>query len=68
MQQLITGLLLVVQIPLDMFRASLCPSSGAYQLQQQLLLFDIFLSENKHHMTDNLNRLLVQNPMIQQCR
>jgi hypothetical protein len=35
MQQLITGLLLVVQIPLNMFRASLCPSSGAYQLQQQ---------------------------------
>jgi len=35
MQQLITGLLFVVQIPLNMFRASLCPSSGAYQLQQQ---------------------------------
>jgi hypothetical protein len=34
-QQLITGLLLVVQKPLNMFRASLCPSSGAYQLQQQ---------------------------------
>jgi len=32
MQQLITGLLLVVQIPLNMFRASLCPSSGTYQL------------------------------------
>jgi hypothetical protein len=35
MQQLITRLLLVVQIPLNMFRASLYPSSGAYQLQQQ---------------------------------
>jgi hypothetical protein len=35
MQQLITGLLLVVQIQLNMFRASLCPSSGASQLQQQ---------------------------------
>ena len=35
MQQLTTGLLFVVQIPLNMFRASLCPSSGAYQLQQQ---------------------------------
>jgi len=39
MQQLITGLLLVVQIPLSMFRASLCPSSGAYQLQQQTLVY-----------------------------
>ena len=29
MQQLITGLLFVAQIPLNMFRASLCPSSGA---------------------------------------
>jgi hypothetical protein len=35
MQQLITGLLLVVQIQLNMFRASLCPSSGSYQLLQQ---------------------------------
>jgi hypothetical protein len=35
MQQLITGLFFVVYIPLNMFRASLCPSSGAYQLQQQ---------------------------------
>ena len=35
MQQLITGLLLVVQIQLNMFQASLCPSSEAYQLQQQ---------------------------------
>jgi hypothetical protein len=35
MQQLITGLLFVVYIPLSMFRASLCPSSGAYQLQLQ---------------------------------
>jgi len=39
MQQLITGLLLVVQIQLDMFQASLCPSSGAYQLQQQPLVY-----------------------------
>jgi hypothetical protein len=39
MQQLITGLLLVVQIPLNMFQASLCPSSGAYQLQQQPLVY-----------------------------
>jgi uncharacterized BrkB/YihY/UPF0761 family membrane protein len=35
MQQLITGLLFVVYIPFNMFRASLCSSSGAYQLQQQ---------------------------------
>jgi hypothetical protein len=28
-----SDLLLVVQIPLNMFRASLCPSSGVYQLQ-----------------------------------
>jgi hypothetical protein len=39
MQQLITGLLFVVQIPLNRFRASLCPSSGAYQLQQQTLVY-----------------------------
>jgi hypothetical protein len=39
MQQLITGLLLVVQIQLNMFRASSCPSSVAYQLQQQLLVY-----------------------------
>jgi hypothetical protein len=39
MQQLITGLLLVVKIQLNMFRASLCPSSGAYQLQQQPLVY-----------------------------
>ena len=39
MQQLITGLLFVVQIPLIMFRASLCPSSGSYQLQQQPLFY-----------------------------
>ena len=39
MQQLITGLLFVVQIPLNMFRASLRPSSGAYQLQQQPLVY-----------------------------
>ena len=37
MQQLITGLLLVVQIPLNMFWASLCPSSGAYQQQLPLV-------------------------------
>jgi hypothetical protein len=35
MQPLITGLFLVVQTQLNMFRASLCPSSEAYQLQQQ---------------------------------
>jgi hypothetical protein len=35
MQQFITGLLLVVYIQLNMFRASSCPSSGAYKLQQQ---------------------------------
>jgi hypothetical protein len=35
MQRLITGLLLVVYIQLNMFRASSCPSSGAYQLHQQ---------------------------------
>ena len=39
MQQLITGLLFVVQIPLNMFRVFLCPSSGAYQLQQQPLVY-----------------------------
>jgi len=39
MQQLIIGLLLVVQIPLTMFRASSCPSPGAYQLQQQPLVY-----------------------------
>jgi hypothetical protein len=35
MQQLITGLLFVVQIVLNIFWVSFCPSSGAYQLQQQ---------------------------------
>jgi hypothetical protein len=35
MQPLITGLLFVFYIQFNMFRASLCPSSGAYQLQQQ---------------------------------
>jgi hypothetical protein len=39
MQQLITGLLFVVWIPLNMFRTFLCPSSGAYQLQQQPLVY-----------------------------
>jgi hypothetical protein len=39
MQQLITGSLLVVYIQLNMFRASLCPSSGAYQQQQQPLVY-----------------------------
>jgi hypothetical protein len=39
MQQLIAGLLLVVQIQLNMFRAFLCPSSGAYQLAQQPLVY-----------------------------
>jgi hypothetical protein len=41
MQQLITGLLFVVQIPLNMFRASLCPSLGAHQLQQQPLVIPL---------------------------
>jgi hypothetical protein len=41
MQQLITGLLLVVSIQLNMFHASLCPSSGAYQLQQQPLILPL---------------------------
>jgi hypothetical protein len=35
MQQLLTGLLLVVYIQLNTFRASSCPSSGVYKLQQQ---------------------------------
>jgi hypothetical protein len=39
MQQLITDLLFVVYIPLNMCRASLCPSSGAYKLQQQSLVY-----------------------------
>jgi hypothetical protein len=39
MQQLITGLLYVVYLPLNMFRASLCPSSETYQLQQQPLVY-----------------------------
>jgi hypothetical protein len=39
MQQLITGLLLVIYIQLNMFRASFCPSSGAYQLQQPPLVY-----------------------------
>jgi hypothetical protein len=39
MQQLITGLLLVVKIQLNTFRASSCPSSGVYQLQQQPLFY-----------------------------
>ena len=38
MQQLITGLLFVIYVLLNMFWASLCPSSGAYQLQQQPLV------------------------------
>jgi hypothetical protein len=39
MQQLITGLLLVVQLQLNMFRASSCPPSEAYQLQPQPLVY-----------------------------
>jgi hypothetical protein len=39
MQQLITGLLLVDAVQLIMFRASSSPSSGAYQLQQQPLVY-----------------------------
>jgi hypothetical protein len=38
MQQLITGLF-VVWIQFNMFRTSSCPSSGAYQLQQQPLVY-----------------------------
>ena len=34
-----SGLSLVVQIQLNMFRASLCPASGAHQLQQQPLVY-----------------------------
>jgi hypothetical protein len=34
MQQSTTGPPSVVQAPLNMFRATLCPSSRAYQLQQ----------------------------------
>jgi hypothetical protein len=29
----------MMMIPLNMFRAALCPSSGAYQLQQQPLVY-----------------------------
>jgi hypothetical protein len=39
MQQLITGVLFVVYIQLNMFRPFLCPASGAYQLQQQPLVY-----------------------------
>jgi hypothetical protein len=39
MQQLITGLLLVIQTPLNTFQATLCPSSGAYKLEQQPLVY-----------------------------
>jgi hypothetical protein len=39
MQQLITGLLFVAHIQLNMFRESLCPSSGAYKLQPQPLVY-----------------------------
>ena len=39
LQQFIADLLFVVQIPLNMFRAFLFPSSGAYQLQQQPLVY-----------------------------
>jgi hypothetical protein len=39
LQQLITGLLLVDEMQLNVFRASSCPSSGAYQLQQQPLVY-----------------------------
>ena len=34
----LSDLLLVVQIQLNLFRASSCPSSGAYKLQQQPLV------------------------------
>jgi hypothetical protein len=39
MQKLITGLLLVIKIHLNMIRASSCPSSRAYKLQQQTLVY-----------------------------
>ena len=35
----LSDLLLVVQIQLNMFRASSCPSSGAYKLQQPPLVY-----------------------------
>jgi hypothetical protein len=52
MQQLVTGLLLVVYIQLNMFRASSCPSSGAYQLQQQPLV-----CQSLHRHTVQINQL-----------
>jgi hypothetical protein len=39
MQQLITGLLLVVWIQLNVFRESSCPPLEAYQQQQQPLVY-----------------------------
>jgi hypothetical protein len=35
----LSDLLIIVQIQLNMFRASSCPSSGAYQLQYQPLVY-----------------------------
>jgi hypothetical protein len=75
MQQLITGLLFVVWIPLNMFRAFLCPSSGAFQLQQQqqqqplvyrrsvvvaVLLADHDQQHCYHHVPTVNQRLLLQ--------
>jgi hypothetical protein len=70
MQQLITGLLFVVQIPLNMFRARLCPSSGAYHLQQKPLVYRrnvvvaVLLANDQqhcyHHFPTVNQRLLLQ--------
>jgi hypothetical protein len=73
MQQLIIGVLFVVYLQLNMFRASLCPSSGAYQLQQQqqplvyrrsvvvaVLLTDHDQQHCYHHVPTVNQRLLLQ--------
>jgi len=76
MQQLITGLLLVIYILLNMFRATSCPSSGAYQLQQQqqqllvyrwnvvvavlLVMVDHDQQHYYHHIPTVNQRLLLQ--------
>jgi hypothetical protein len=73
MQQLITGLLLVIYIPLNMFRATSCPSLGAYQLQHQPLVYRwnvvvavllVMVDHNQqhyyHHVPTVNQRLLLQ--------
>jgi hypothetical protein len=75
MQQLITGLLLVIYILLNMFQATSCPSSGAYQLQQQqqlliycwnvvvavlLVMVDHDQQHYYHHIPTVNQRLLLQ--------